>query len=152
MIREQLYKKTVDILFDAYFKGTLEHSDCNACAVGNIVAANCDEYVTQNRGFGWPRVFTTVTNSDGSHQQIITPDNYDGEAKRQIEVTGYSWKQLAKIELAFETADKGTSDEDYMFNGLVDVLEVLKEIHQVEDEPAQTSKTRFENHYATLTQ
>lgn len=169
MIREELYHKTVGILYDAYFNDTLRHSDCGACAVGNIVAANngiknplsdaawANAFMSvpffrfYSDGCGWPSVFCTITDIETT--QKIHPENYTrcDEARKQIDSTGYIWQELAKIEYAFETADKGNNDEDYMFNGLVAVLEVLKEIHQVEDEDLLTqNKSRFEKHYETL--
>ncbi len=42
MKNKSLYDKTVSILVDAYMNDTLQHGNCFACAVGNIVAANCD--------------------------------------------------------------------------------------------------------------
>jgi hypothetical protein len=39
MIKEPLYHKTIGILVDAYFDDTLQHGNCSACAVGNLVAA-----------------------------------------------------------------------------------------------------------------
>jgi hypothetical protein len=139
MINEQLYRKTVDILFQAYFNDTLKHDDCSACAVGNMVAANMGITTQQltpriHLRQGWNRVFTTFT----STRQFINPKGYvpGSEAKTQIDSTGYCWQDLAKIEFAFETAPKGESDEDWMFNGLVAVLDVLKDIHQVEDNTA----------------
>lgn len=162
MIREQLYHKTVKILYDAYMNDTLEHGNCCACAVGNLVYTACEYDKLQSPGFGykrvwgdipypshdgWATVFLTEANVNSPYQKI-NPENYDGLAKEQIDSTGYTWQELAKIEYAFETADKGNNDEDYMFNGLVAVLEVLKEIHQVTDEDLLTTNTnRFREHY-----
>lgn len=43
MKRPELYQKTVDILVKAYFDDTLQHGNCYACAVGNIIAGNCGD-------------------------------------------------------------------------------------------------------------
>jgi hypothetical protein len=48
----------------------------------------------------------------------------------EIKSTGYSVSELSRIEYAFEAAPKGTCDEDWMFNGLCAVIEVLDEIHE----------------------
>lgn len=152
MIKEALYKRTTDILFDAYFKDMLVHDDCAACAVGNLVAANmryvaCDTATWKDRSGHkltpkWVDLFATI----GGRQEIREWNL--GEALHEIKSTGYGWRQLARIEYAFESANKGTSKEDYMFNGLVAVLEVLKQIHQVtDDEPVVK---RFTEHYNTL--
>lgn len=142
MINPALYHKTVDILVQAYFNDTLEHGNCHACAVGNLVAANTGIGFTRI-GFNgnmwsdntpeWGFVFMSQI-SHGVNQQIINPHRYIGEAKRQIDSTGYTWQQLAKIEYAFETAPKGKSDDEWMFNGLMAVIDVLDEIHENKDE------------------
>jgi len=155
MIREELYHKTVGILVDAYFKDTLVHGNCKACAVGNIVAANRGIGLYSNGkgniewerevctiGVGWASVFSTDPVFGG---QSLRPDNYDTPtAKEQIDATGYQWQELAKIEYAFESAPKATSDEDWMFNGLMAVIEVLDQIHENTDPVVQQqSKARF---------
>ncbi len=131
MKNEQLYHKTVNTLVEAYFKDELAHGKCNACAVRNIC------------GFSeWKWVF--CTDPEG---QKIRPDfynrNLDG-CKDLIDSTGYTWQELAKIEYAFETAPRGNSDEDWMFNGLMAVVEVLDIIHENTDTNITTqTKTKF---------
>lgn len=149
--RIDLYKKTVDTLYEAYFNDALEHNVCTACAVGNIL------------GFmDWNNLFTTTKYEPSFSQVLLQTDGiyyskYDKECLsnikliEQIEKSGYSWQELAKIEFAFESAPEGKSDEDYMFNGLVAVLEVLKNIHDIEDEASLENVKRFETHYQTLT-
>lgn len=161
MLKPELYKKTVDILYEAYFKDTLEHNNCCACAVGNMVAAGCGypkivaPHSSSKRVWagipypakeGWATVFMTESNILKPFQKIVS-DNYWGLAKEQIDSTGYSLVELSSIEYAFEMADRGRNEEDYMFNGLVAVLEVLKEIHEVTDEDAEVNTTRFRAHY-----
>lgn len=150
MNRENLYHKTVDILVQAYFNDTLEHDNCFACAVGNIVASGCNIELEKTHGFSavtwnslqlpyWKTVFLT-----GDCTQRVNPQNYKGIAKKQIDATGYSWEQLAIIEYAFESAIKGNSSEEYMFNGLMSVIEALDEIHENKDPEVSTkSKNRF---------
>jgi hypothetical protein len=163
MKQPDLYKKTVNILVDAYFKNTLEHSICTACAIGNIIAAN-KGYELENTGevsFGG-RVMTTfdwitpmgrvgsmapqwkdvfMTDETGQHTD---PSRYRDGARCEIESTGYSWQNLAKIEYAFETAPKGKTKEDWMFNGLMAVIDVLDKIHENNDTEVTTvTKQRF---------
>jgi len=159
--RIELYNKTVDILYQAYFNDTLEHGNCCACAVGNIIAANM--------GKTFERVFDTVastrprerwawvgekypgeisrdfpdlrvergwgsvfyTNDEGRQRFYI--GKYFGKAAEQIDSTGYQVKELARIEKAFETVGGSQSPEDRMFDGLVAVLETLKKIHEIDD-------------------
>lgn len=151
MNRPELYKKTVDILFQAYFNDTLKHGDCSACAVGNICLGNGIEriwmgIVGSKNNAVWGEVFRT---NSVKRKQFIFEENYKGVAKEVIDVTGYKWQELARIEKAFELADKGSSEEDHMYNGLVAVLDVLKEIHEVEDDSQE--QIRFKQHYQTLT-
>ncbi len=149
MKRQELYEKTVDILVQAYFNDTLRHGDCAACAVGNLINAR-KKFSTEERkklnalgGYereGWSEVFCTYNRT----QQEIIPFNYKGLAKKQIDLTGYTYNQLAKIEKAFETADAGKSDEDWMFNGLMAVIDVLDKIHKNTDtNVTENSKNKF---------
>jgi hypothetical protein len=157
MKNEQLYKKTVDILVDAYFNDTLQNQNCYACAVGNIVAANIgmefekipdpyfvEKVVWPNTEYpgaeGWAKVFCSTVPG----YQRLSPDYYCGEAKRQIDSTGYSWHELAQIEKSFEIATKGRQGDVFMFNGLMAVIDVLDEIHENKDaEVSKESKARF---------
>lgn len=87
----------------------------------------------------WGSVFMTIEKT-----QKITQSKYSGPARHQIDSTGYLWPQLAKIEYAFETADRDESIEDYMFNGLMAVISVLDIIHENHDEEITThSRERF---------
>src|SRR5690606_10630324 len=118
MKHQELFEKTVGILVKAYQNDTLRHGNCMACAVGNIVATNLgicdinnsDEWREKamdapNPCTGWPSVFMTGRNS--RYQMVyLEAMLYDEAAKLQIESTGYTWKELAKIEYAFETASK----------------------------------------------
>lgn len=151
MNRQDLYRKTVDILYQAYFKNTLQHENCAACAVGNIIAANSGKNYKmaitnlywEGGDYLWNRLFNTTFGI----QNVNTMWLFHPETMAQINSTGYPWQELAKIEYAFETADKGQSAEDYMFNGLVAVLKVLQELHEVEDDAVEI--TRFAEHRNT---
>jgi len=148
MKNKQLYDKTVGILVDAYFNDTLKHNYCTACAAGNIVAANMGFAFTglawrsENKTYEmpyWNHVFLTST-----FRQRRCPKWYVGEAKLQIDSTGYTWQELAKIEYAFETAQKGNSDDEWMFNGLMSVIDVLDIIHENTDTHVTTLyKSKF---------
>lgn len=148
MIKEALYNKTVGILVDAYFNDTLRHGSCSACAVGNIVAANLEIKVFPKGG--WSRslpYWSDVHIIDSlTHEQIFFEDGhlYRKEGIEQIKTTGYTPEQTAQIEYAFETASQGNSKEDWMFNGLMAVIEVLDKIHENTDEAITTqTKQRF---------
>ena len=157
MNRPELYKRTVDILFQAYFKDELEHQNCYACAVGNLVAANMGytmmttkgdmiRFVWKDRIPFWDAVFVSC----GDNEQSRYPDNYKEEAKVEIDSTGYRWRELAMIEESFEKAYTYEDNDEEMFNGLCNVLETLKQIHQVEDNTEDVS--RFQTHYSSKKQ
>jgi hypothetical protein len=147
MVREALYHKTVGILVDAYFNDTLQHNNCHACAVGNIIAANncigfkteTDNKIWKGNSPTWHHVFMTDTGKQNKRPML-----YKGEPKDQIDSSGYTWQELAQIEYAFETVSKGNSVDEYMFNGLMAVIEVLDKIHENTDiQIQQESKKRF---------
>lgn len=156
------YKKfhhSVNVLLKAYLNDTLVHSNCYACAVGNLVADACGyvyakakDFPTRQTGLllhpdtllwrsvlvEWNNVFMT---SEGT--QHVQHLEFDGEAKRQIESTGYDWRQLAAIEFVFETANKGKNKDDHMFNGLMAVVDVLAQIHNIDLSTVKETKELF---------
>lgn len=157
MNRPDLYNKTVDILYKAYFDDTLEHSNCAACAVGNIIAARNNYKVMKGytcwRGqndllvsTSWDNVFFT-----GYGKQVMYRALYKDDARREIDSTGYELDELAKIEFAFESCEWLCSPDEYMFNGLVAVLDALAQIHEVTDQDLISNNSkRFSDHYKTL--
>src|SRR5689334_8450222 len=146
------FNHTVNVLVKAYFKGELKHGNCQACAVGNICndagaprfyIADFDNMPTFCCG-SWKAVF--VTTSEG--RQIKSPKHHsDSEwlkaGHEVIAMTGYSVKELAKVEYAFETAPKGQSEDEWMFNGLMAVVDVLAEIHQIDLAAKEEAKLLF---------
>ena len=115
-----LFNRTVDILAKAYFAGTLIHGSTCACAVGNLVAANG----TWSYGGFWARVLLCP----------IPPLECEGQ--KQLDATGYTVSDLIRIEHAFEGVKMQAPcvpDEDG-YLGLMAVLDVLFEIHEVEDD------------------
>ena len=156
MKNEQLYNKTIDILVQAYLNDTLAHGTFTACAVGNICAANmgtevvkldgsrnkfkwANHHIAPSMGSGWPLVFVT-----SEYCQRINMDEFAFLAEKQIKSTGYAVLELAQIEFAFETASKGNSSDEWMFNGLMAVIDVLDKIHDNTDTKlTHTTKLRF---------
>lgn len=149
------FENTVDILVKAYLNGTLLHSNCHACAVGNIVADCMGERVDKNRMMWekntpmWDDVFCVdyIDYKTGIRSQSLYPQNYHGSSKIQIDSTGYTWQQLSQIEKAFETApcqrNAKSYDEEWMFNGLMAVVDVLAEIHNVDLSTRESAKAMF---------
>jgi hypothetical protein len=160
MNRHELYKKTVDILFDAYFNDTLRHTNCYACACGNIIAANQGYKFVPSKPGSYMLVEQNITwdITDGYYAKAgrsslapwypVVNHNRANDLRgiEQIQSTGYSVDDFMLIEKAFELA-AGFGDE-WMFNGLVAVLDVLKQIHEVTDNEPEV--TRFRKHYQSL--
>ncbi len=143
MKNQELFDRTISILVKAYQQNTLEHGNCYVCAVGNLVAANMKIKFSFSKIWDsekmpqWDDVFSTARGLQRREEL-----NYIGEAKRQIDATGYTWEDLAQIEFAFETAEKGNNDDVWMFNGLMAVVDVLLQIHECED-VAEVTKSLF---------
>jgi hypothetical protein len=157
---KKMFDESISILVQAFLNGTLLHSNCAACAVGNIIAAKIQAKVIVSgkrsdffsldaqwiRGASeiqpiWDEVFCT----NGTRQDI-DPDAYKGWAKRQIDTTGYSWQELARIEKAFESVPYSIDEfnsEDHMYRGLMAVVEVLASIHGIDLEEKENAKLLF---------
>lgn len=128
------FENTVNILVQAYLNDTLEHGNCAACAVGNIVAASCNyEYLRRTDSclkWMWSK---------------YTPDWYCDfvgvQESEQTRATGYSVEELNRIEMAFESVPYGT--DDMMFQGLMRVIEALARIHGVDLSVKENAKLLF---------
>lgn len=150
--RPELYKETVDVLYEAYFNGTLRHGDGCGCAIGNIVKQHSDKLGIPNNH--WVMKFGTFPGGELYFRDDFEIEEIDGKEYLDkiwmlITASGYGLHELINIEHAFESAPRGHSDEDWMFNGLVAVLAVLEQIHGVTDDTE--TLPRFKNHYSTLT-
>lgn len=167
MIKEELYNNTVDILVQAYFNDTLEHGNCYACAVGNIIAANAGfAFVNSSTVFPSETLFDEMPYTGFGelywHKEYRWSDNLVKELRRSniglnaavlnevqekhLQLTGYSFEELSQIELAFERVADGifTTDEEDMFNGLMSVIDALDIIHENTDTTITTSsKNKF---------
>lgn len=152
MIKPELYKRTTDILYQAYFKDTLEHMNCYACAVGNLVAANmgksfCIDQKAEEQKIFWAG-YEPYSGREG-RKPSWHPLHTNKTQNPEILSTGYSVEDLCGIEEAFEYAHSHVeSTETNMFNGLCAVLNILAEIHQVTDQDLLTSNNnRFKEQY-----
>lgn len=149
------FQNTVGVLVKAYFNGVLECTDCAACACGNLVAAAngyqiaaFGKWLSPN---GTPAPDTDwyyVNKLSRGHIRVSSP-LATAEGFRQVESTGYTPKQFAQIEDAFMTAQRYDSEghrllkEEGNFNGLMAVVEVLADIHQVDLVGTQAAKELF---------
>lgn len=142
------FNHTIDVLVKSYLNDTLQHCNTCGCAVGNIVADSCNIIIEKKHGSvswvgrfpGWPFVFST--DSDYGTQDF-NEINYKGLVKVEIDSTGYTLDELMKIEFAFEMAGKGNSDDEYMLNGLMAVVDVLADIHGIDLEVREETKKLF---------
>jgi hypothetical protein len=147
MKNKEQFDKTVKILVAAYLNNSLVHRNCHACAVGNLVAANLNIRYDQDlkwigRQVAWKEVFVTIRYQIA---QIKRPWAYTGEAKEQIDATGYSWQELARIEYAFERAPMGKTNEEHRFNSLMAVVDLLCQIHELDETTKTAAKQLFVN-------
>lgn len=133
---KELFHETISILVKAYMNDTLEHADFEACAVGNIIAYRCPELHAKDP-VAW---FDPLTG-----QKKL--------ARLQIQATGYSHDDVWRIEKAFENCEKpehllgetwiNWKDPEWVFNGLMAVVEVLCEIHGMNETEKTESKAMF---------
>lgn len=156
MKRKELYEKTVDILLDAYNKGTLLHFNCYACAVGNIIAANMGkEFVKDNseeimdfHKLYWEGYssYDNICSRNGSVSPWFAHMKHTNESQEgldQLLSTGYTIEELTSIENTFEKNshyDKGSNT----IGGLKAVLILLQEIHEGSDEQTEENNIKFE--------
>tara|TARA_R110001599_G_scaffold89580_4_gene237119 strand:+ start:928 stop:1395 length:468 start_codon:yes stop_codon:yes gene_type:complete len=152
---KEIYQKSVDILLDSYNAGTLFHSNCSACAVGNLIAANNNiELVESTSRFGgqtatwsegrpiWQLVFFTTLEG-----QEVFMNCYKGSEKTEIDSTGIPLTELMAIEKAFESVSEEENNGQY--KGLCAVLDVMKDM--VSEEVAHMDNVeRLETIYATI--
>ncbi len=136
MKNEELYHKTIGILVKAYQNDTLRKYDCAACVVGNMIAAN-EGYAIGEEG-SWLKGRKVILPAWWPQIGRVDTANNNGEAKRQMDSTGYTLDELSLIETAFE----GEGDN---FNGLMAVVDALDIIHENTDkEVTKLSKNLFQ--------
>lgn len=152
MKNENLFKKSVQILSEAYFNDTLRHGNCYACAVGNLIAANTGKVYKEYPKDRYETISSPPTfRWDGTVSWQIVSYSYIGQSDRErrefglaeIASTGYTVNEFMQIEKAFEGANRGKSDDDWMYNGLMAVVDVLQVIHECSKEEAVVAKERF---------
>lgn len=154
------FEDSASVLVRAYMNDTLVHGNCSACAVGNLIAsaigkkpvpvvAPCFRF-DDNTYTEWNKVFS----SNPQKCQRFYPENYTEKAKEFIDSTGYTLDELRRIEFAFESApgyqhEAVSIDDNWMFNGLLAVVEVLADIHSVDFSTKELAIDRFLEVHAT---
>lgn len=153
MTNLEKYHHTISVLVKAYLNDTLFKGTCYGCAVGNLVADAMGCKVASPGSWSdgqkpaWQHVFTTASNT---REQTINPHKYEGVSKEQLDSTGYTYEELARIEYAFETATKKGywfrrehDKEKSLYKSLMAVVEVLADIHKLDKQEAEQSKLLF---------
>lgn len=160
------FHETVDILVKAYLDDTLFSGFCEACAVGNIIAARMGNeiektYYSNNRlvfkqwdkttkefvGMLWGGVFITIYKKKNKLIQRIHAYNYKDKTKEQIDSTQYTWQELARVEYAFEASvsrySKDSNSNEAMFKRLMAVVDVLADIDGIDLNTTEKAKSLF---------
>lgn len=145
MNRPEIYQRSIDVLSRAYLNGTLRHSNCHACAVGNLVAAAKGLSFTDrcNWEVGYPSwQYIHMVDEISKQQKFWRSVEHKEEGLNEIMATGYNVDETARIELAFELTPEGVNDR--MYAGLMAVVDVLDQIHEVDDATiTEESKAKF---------
>ena len=134
------FEKTVDLLVKAYLNDTLQHGNCTACAVGNIIADAC--------GYKYVKLKSKITKITRIRwKDNVRPRwffNGAGVVKSdQTIATGYNVDELDKIEMAFESVEWDIDEDKYMFNGLMSVIDALATIHGIDLKQREEAKLLF---------
>ena len=163
----QRFEKAYNALYNAFMNDTLAKGCCAACAVGNIVAdAMGAKVYKRSTGFEygcdvfnswWSTMFMT-THRGQSITTVKQDSRVKGYRHRIKKLTGYTWKELAKVERVFEqnTIIRHSqyceySEKDIMedqFNGLMAVMDVLIELDNIEE--GNKCKETFKNKFALV--
>jgi len=157
------FNHSVNVLVRAYMNDTLEHNNCYACAVGNLVAdaygytytdavdGGCrkKKALLQNNGRYFDRDKSGINVGADWYNLIdfidfIDPNPQDPKGLKEIEKTGYSFEEVKAIENAFESVSEYNKSEDqYMLDGLMAVVDVLADIHGIDITAKEEAKKLF---------
>jgi len=144
MNRPELYQESTDVLINSLLNGKLNYMDCHECAVGNICKKASLEIGMENNR--WARVFC-----DGQLDDMTfwTADDTN-EGLALIRASGYAVEELRRVEIAFRDGRHEGSGESRNYFGLCAVLDVLKEIHEVDKVNHTESVEKLETVYQTV--
>lgn len=122
------FDNAVTKLYNAFHNGTLNAFDCSKCAVGNI----CDNQLE------WQNVILNVNN--------YAIENYKGLTKSIIDKTGYTYRELGRIEELFvqEHMNSIVNTKQDEFKGLCKVVEYLCELDNIPNVMDYTSLFEFD--------
>lgn len=141
------FDHTVSILVKAYLNDTLIPGDCMSCAVGNLIVHS-----------GYPLCFDKNSENGSDETSWLKYIDYFlrkrcwGPPSRkeeevgllQINSTGYTPKEIEKIEYAFEyVVDFDDYADDDILCRLLSVVDVLAEIHGIDLQTKESAKLQF---------
>lgn len=155
MKNQELFNKTISILVKAFINGTLEHTNCYACAVQNLVAGNMGLKII-------PKPINHEV-ADCGHISVIIPNmryadtltiNLDSDKgiikpkiQEQLKATGYTREQLREIEFSFEyysfDTEVQSNIDEWVFQGLMSVCDCLMKIHKASAFEIKQAKELF---------
>lgn len=140
MKNKELFYKNVNILQKAYYNGTLEHANCTACAVGNLLCANLGIKTISSKSKTLFDDFNLIKdkfpNSWSKFKKTSPFHIYD--LHKTSELIGYYPEEIIKIEESFENTYCQNDEDGY--KGLCAVLDVLMEIHEFNTEDTLPEK------------
>jgi hypothetical protein len=143
MKNKELFDKTIAILVKAYQNDTLEHGDCQACAVGNLVAANKGIRLYRDSDGTLCSSHSYFDNAQWA--RAILEGKEDKGGFEEIKTTGYSIEELILIENAFELYPRSPVfdyDQDG-YKGLMSVVDCLMQIHEADQLECDEAKQLF---------
>lgn len=160
------FEKAYNALYNAFMNDTLAKGTCIACAVGNIVADAMGAKVYKqkelgtiafrcsNDNFWWGEMFFTI-DSELRITKIKEGNNVKKYRRKILNLTGYTWREVAKIENAFEKNTEIPFDKynhylskkvmEDQFKGLMAVMDVLIELDEVKE--GDKYKNNFRNKF-----
>lgn len=158
MSEQAKFDHTVQVLVQAYLNETLEKDNCQACAVGVLIAhAAGAVYVRKPNDYNGDLHLEAQPRIVDWLGAICTSEDCDQDLDKQVylnqpnikaafDSTGYSFEQLARIEYTFVSNDGDdpmASDAERQYVGLMAVVDVLADIHGLDLTAATQAKARF---------
>jgi len=140
------FEHSVDVLVKAYLNNTLKNGWCTACACGNLVADAMNTTIGHDGHYfgngvqaNWDQI-----SFYGKLQPVNMQSGLYRKGLEQVEITGYTPEQIAKIEYAFEkAADYSEGLEERMYKGLMCTVDALADIHGVDLDVKEEAKKMF---------
>lgn len=157
MNRKELYYRTVDILYDAYFNDMLEYRSHASCAVATLIVHNMgfqlDIGAFGRHIYGWLDKNKNEISCFTWYSLLLHEDIPNCSKEQEyLASTGYTLPELRLIAQAFEFGYQEGNDRKERrkntINGLWNVLDVLKDIHEKSIADFDTASVNSEDGHA----